>query len=136
VDQELEGSISGLANLLGLSYSVVARWLEPDESKRTMPSPEACVLIASKVDENPISIFRMAGYLPERTVMPGRPDWDDDLRDLFRRGKRVARRADTKELWALIRVNIQRDMERWGQLIEDYQQILERHEETASDGPA
>jgi len=134
MDQELGGSITSLSAKLGLRYGVVSRWLEPIESKRTTPSPDACLLIAEKFGEDPISVFRMAGYLPEKVVIPPRPPWDDDLRELFRRGKRIARRADSEAVWELLRPAISRDIESWGQLVDDFQHIVERREVSRPDG--
>jgi transcriptional regulator with XRE-family HTH domain len=134
-DSELEGSTSSLAELLGLRYTVVSRWLEDKEERRTAPSPEACVLIAEKLQVDPIRVFKKAGYLPESTVTPARPHWDDDLRDLMRKAKRIIRRASSEDVWDMLKPVIARDVDSWARLLDEYESLIERRRRPNVDGP-
>lgn len=124
--------VAGLAERLGLHYGVVARWLEEDEERRTVPSPEACVLIARKLGYDPVSLFKLAGYLPDDGSMIAPPAWDDDLRDLIRRGKRVGRRASSLAVWEMLRPAIAADVNKWQQLLDDYEALVSRRQSQAN----
>lgn len=124
---EMEQQELGIAEFTrksGIGYAVVQRWIDPDHSKRMLPSSANCHRIADalKIDED--EVLLAAGHRrPRKVRSTPLPPFQEELHAMLRRVERYLQATPVEEWSPLMRPTLEAHIDQIRVLVE---RLIER----------